>query len=395
MQLTNAYPRIELRLQTVVGVARHAVRAFSHRNTSRIAAALAYYTLFSLFPILLLLLSLLGFLLDAGWSVAVAAQQDLLTAVEDFLPSAGDWVSNAIQSIQEGRSASGIIGLLGLLWSASSTFNHLHIVLDQIWGLPGRADLRLTVQRRVGSLLIVLGLGLLLLVAQAVRSVTYWLTSISDHLPGGALLQAVVTWLFPFFLASVVFALMYRFLPTRKISWQEVWPGAVLAGVGWEALKLSFALYASNFANWQAVYGPVASVIGLLTWLYLSYVVVLFGAEFAAAYAEHLRRSEAEAVVDVEEPTPELAGNEVVVVIQPAGPDDEFAAGVDESETQSETEAGDSGLRKRKWAGLRVGGGAHCGRYPGWLVGRHCDAGRGGWIATTRTAGQFFRDRIR
>jgi hypothetical protein len=76
---------------------------------------------------------------------------------------------------------------------------------------------------------------------------------------------------------------MFRTFPSIRISWRDVWPGAVLAGVGWELLKWLFVVYSNRFANWQAVYGPVAGVIGLLTWLYMSFTVILFGSEFAAA----------------------------------------------------------------------------------------------------------------
>lgn len=284
-----APPRSWLRPDEIVGVARGALSAYGQRHTGRIAAALAYYTLFSLFPILLLLLALIGFMLDAGWPVALGAQEFLLGTVEDLLPAAGDWVSNAIQSVQRGRGASGFIGLLGLLWSASSIFNQLHIALDQIWGVGIRGGLRFTVRRRALSIGIVLGLGLVLLTAQTVKSLTYWLGALSDRVPGGQMLDNLITWLLPFVVASVAFGLMYRTFPTTPISWQDVWPGAVLAGVGWEALKLVFAIYAANIANWQAVYGPVASVVGLLTWLYSSFVIILFGAEFSAAYSAQLR----------------------------------------------------------------------------------------------------------
>jgi len=271
------------------------------------AAALAYYTLFSLFPLLLLLLALIGYLLDAGWYVAIDTREYLIQLTSDVLPAAGDLVNSAIGSIQTARGASGLIGVLGLLWSASNTFNHLHIAMDEIWGINGIPAFRLTVKRRVVSIIIVLGLGLMLLVAQALKSVTYWLTTLTDQVPGGAFAHGAVTWLFPFIVAIVVFGVMYRTFPSIPISWQDVWPGAVLAGVGWELLKWLFVLYAAGFANWQAIYGPIAGVIGLLTWLYLSFMVVLFGAEFAAAYSVRLHDRPAEEPVLADGAQPDAA----------------------------------------------------------------------------------------
>ncbi|MBN1314177.1 MAG: YihY/virulence factor BrkB family protein [Anaerolineales bacterium] len=251
------------------------------------AAALAYYTLFSLFPLLLLILSIIGYLLDAGWSVATGTREVLVQLTVEVIPAFGDLVNNALDTIQTGRGVSGIIGLLGLVWAASTTFNHLHIALDQIWGLSAKTDLRLTVKRRVISILIVLSLALLLIIAQATKSLVYWLTFITDQLPGGVFLHALMTWIFPFIAAVFTFGFMYQVFPSVKISWRDVWPGAVMAGVGWELLKLIFAIYVAQFADWQAIYGPVASVIGLLTWLYLSFTIILFGAEFAAAFSKN------------------------------------------------------------------------------------------------------------
>jgi membrane protein len=253
------------------------------------AAALAYYTLFSLFPILLLLLALIGQLLDAGWYLAVDVREYLLKLTDEALPAAGEVVSGAIESIQAARGTSGLIGLLALLWSASAIFDQLHVALDQIWGFNGLPGLRRRVQRRAVSALMVLVLGLVLVAVQVLNSLARLLPNLTDRVPGGALLRSVTTWLLPFVVATVVFGFIYRTVSSVSLSWGDVWPGAVLAGVGWESLKWLFALYAVGFANWQAVYGPVAGVIGLLTWLYLSFTVLLFGAEFAAAYSPRLR----------------------------------------------------------------------------------------------------------
>ncbi len=281
--------RMWLGPQTMLIVTRNALKAFSRHRTGRMAAALAYYAIFSLFPLLLLLLAVIGHLLNEGWPVALDARDYLVQLTSEVLPAAGDWVNGAIATVQAARGTSGVIGILGLLWSASGVINHLHIALDQIWGFDETPAFRLTIKRRVVSISLVLGLALLLFAVQMLKSITYVLANLTDLVPGKALVSGAVTWLLPFIIATVVFAVMYRTFPSLPVSWAEVWPGALLAGVGWETLKLLFALYAIEFANWQAVYGPVASVIGLLTWLYLSFTVILFGAEFSAAYSAQLQ----------------------------------------------------------------------------------------------------------
>jgi membrane protein len=281
--------RTRLSPREIVGVTQNAIQSFAHHCANRMAAALAYYTLFSLFPLLLVLLSVIGFLLDAGWPVALDVRGYLVEATSELLPQAGELVSGAIESVRRARGTSGLIGILALLWSASNTFNHLHIALDQIWGVNGSASLGLTVRRRGKSLALVLVMVLLLIVAHGFKSVTYVLATVSDQVPGGSSIYRVLMWALPFIVSILAFGTIYWSFPSVPISSYDVWPGAVLAGIGWELLKWLFGLYAVEFANWNAVYGPIASVIALLTWLYLSFTVLLFGAAFSAEYSVRLR----------------------------------------------------------------------------------------------------------
>lgn len=291
--------RTRLSPREIVGVTQSTIQSFANHCANRMAAALAYYTLFSLFPLLLVLLSVIGFLLDVGWPVALDVRGYLVQATSELLPQAGELVSGAIESVRRARGTSGLIGILALLWSASNTFNHLHVALDQIWGVNGSASLRLTVRRRGKSLGLVLVMVLLLIVAHGFKSVTYVLGTISDQVPGGSSIYQVLMWALPFIVSILAFGTIYWSFPSVPISGYDVWPGAVLAGIGWELLKWLFGLYAVEFANWNAVYGPIASVIALLTWLYLSFTVLLFGAAFSAEYSARLRTRP--------DPVPELA----------------------------------------------------------------------------------------
>jgi len=293
MTSTAVLPRTWLAPREVITVTRDALQAFGRNRTDRMAAALAYFTFFSLFPLLLLLLAILGFLLDMEQvqdsDLVIRARTSLVSMTKDSLPGSGDLVEGVIKNVQAGRGASGLIGALGLLWSASTTFNQLHAALDQIWGLKGVVAFGLTVRRRAMSIVFVLGLFILLLASQILKTTTFLLVNQTDQLlPGVAKIYSTVTWFFPLVVAIVAFGAIYRAFPSISVSWYEVWPGAVLAGIGWELLKWLFAIYAIDIANWQAVYGPIASVIALLTFLFLSFVVLLFGAEFSAAYSRCL-----------------------------------------------------------------------------------------------------------
>ncbi len=288
-------PRTWLAPQEIIAVTRDAIQSFTLHRTNRMAAALAFFTFFSLFPALLLLLALLGYLLDMeqiqGSALVIQARSNLTEIVKTNLPGTDDLVGSVIGNVQAARGASGLIGVLGLLWSASNAFNHMHIALDQIWGISGVPGFWLTLRRRGMSIFFVLSLGLLLILSQVLKTGTVWLVSLSEQfafVPDVAPVYTLVTSFFPFLVAIFAFGAAYRSFPSISVSWYEVWPGAVLAGIAWELLKWLFAQYAIEFANWQAVYGPIASVIALLTLLYLTFTVVFFGAEFSAAYSRQL-----------------------------------------------------------------------------------------------------------
>jgi hypothetical protein len=121
-------------------------------------------------------------------------------------------------------------------------------------------------------------------------------------------------WALPFVVSIVAFGIVYRSFPSVPISWYDIWPGAVLAGIGWELLKWLFSLYAVQLANWKAVYGPIASVIALLTWLYFSFTVLLFGAAFSAAYSAQLRKMPEPSPEPAAEPLAVAAGSTVITV---------------------------------------------------------------------------------
>ncbi len=274
-------------LRDAFQVTRCALSAFGDDNGPRLAAALAYYTLFALFPLLLLLISLIGFLLEAGWPVAVDAQEYVFNLVRQALPQAQELVINSVKAVQAARGRMGIVGLAVLLWSASNLFHQLDIALDTIWAGQARRSLRATAQRRLLSMGLVIIAGGLLLASTVVDTVLDLLTRYTYRLPGAALFWQIVPSIISAALVAFVFGLLYRLLPDVVVSWRQIWPGAVAGGVAWEVLKQGFSFYATR-ANWTAVYGPVAGFIALLTWLYLSAQVLLLGAEFSACYTRLL-----------------------------------------------------------------------------------------------------------
>jgi hypothetical protein len=172
-------------------------------------------------------------------------------------------------------------------------FNHARLALNVIWEAEAHQGIGGAVLRRAKAMGMVLGTGLLLVVFTIVNTSVDLVARYATRLPWSDTLWSLALPLILNSTTVILFTLLYRFLPRAPLDWGDVWPGAIVGGVGWELLKKFFVVYAATLANWGAIYGSIASVIGLSLWLYLSAQVILFGAEFSAAYSRLLREKKA------------------------------------------------------------------------------------------------------
>lgn len=295
---------LRLAFADIVTLTQRAFVEFGKDEMAQRSAALAYYALFSLFPLLLLTISLLGFMLEAGVPLAMDAQTIVRQAIEQTLPQAKELVEQILVSTRRTRGGTGLVGLIVLAWSASNIFTHTRLALNAVWDTGQPQGLGGVLQLRLKAFGMAISTGLLLFMATLSDTIIQLIERYVTRLPWSDTL-----WLLgrPMLLASVtviLFGLLYRFLPRASLSWADVWPGAIVAGVGWEVLKRGFIWYTTSVANWAAIYGPITGVIGLLLWLYLSAQVLLFGAEFAAVYSRLLAEKQAAAFIQSAAPTP-------------------------------------------------------------------------------------------
>jgi membrane protein len=272
-------------MDDIISITRRAFVNFGKDECAQRSAALAYYAMFSMFPLLLLTISLLGFMLEAGVPVAVDAQSAVLQAVEQTLPQAKDLVEDILLRTRRARGGTSLVGLIVLAWSASNMFSHARLALNVIWDTGPPQGLSGVLSLRLKALGMVVGTGLLLFVATIVNTSLDLIARYATRLPWSDTLWPLVLSVVPFITTVLLFTLLYRFMPRAPLDWADVWPGAIVGGVGWEVLKEVFVWYAGSVADWGAIYGPIAGVIALLLWLYLSAQLFLFGAEFAAAYS--------------------------------------------------------------------------------------------------------------
>ncbi len=259
----------------------------------QLGAALAYYTVFSLAPLVLLLLAIVGFIFHND---PAGAWRKMTEQMSYFLDkSALDVVANIAQTASQpnkGMSAT-IIGILLALFGASGVFGQLQNALNTIWGVKAKPGAGIVgfIRSRFLSFAMVAGVCFLLLVSLVFESLLKGFSHyIQAIFPGGIVIALVVYSIFDLAVVVLLFALIFKFLPDVKIQWRDVWIGALMTAIFFAIGKWALGLYLGSGAAASA-YGAASSLITLLLWIYYSSQILLFGAEFTQVYAARAGRA--------------------------------------------------------------------------------------------------------
>src|SRR5438105_1504304 len=252
----------------------------------QLGAALAYYTVFSLAPLILLLLAIVGVLSRNDPSGAWTRITEQMGYFLD--QSALDVVQQIAQkTAQPNRSAvATIIGIALALFGASGVFGQLQDALNTVWGVKAKPGLGLRgfLRARFLSFAMVGGICFLLLVSLVIEGLLKGFSHyVQTHLPGGISLAISIYLIFDACIVVLVFAMIFKFLPDVKLRWSNVWVGSVLTAILFAIGKWALGLYLGSGAAGSA-YGAASSRITLLLWIYYSSQILLFGAEFTQVY---------------------------------------------------------------------------------------------------------------
>jgi membrane protein len=259
----------------------------------QLGAALAYYTVFSLAPLVLLLLAILGFLFHND---PAGAWQKVTEQMSYFLDkSAMDVVQNIAQTASQPNKGflATSIGILLAVFGASGVFGQLQNALNTIWGVKAKpgAGIAGFIRSRFLSFAMVAGVCFLLLVSLVLESLLKGLSHyVQAMFPGGIVIALVVYSIFDLAVVVLLFALIFKFLPDVKIQWRDVWIGAVMTAIFFAIGKWALGLYLGS-GTAASAYGAASSLITLLLWIYYSSQILLFGAEFTQVYAARAGRA--------------------------------------------------------------------------------------------------------
>lgn len=263
-----------------------AIEKWGRDDCGNLGAALAYFALFSLFPLLLVILSLVGFFVDPN---EFAVQQRLLDAVGS--EQVRELITQTLQSLNQNSTSTGLIGFATLLLAASGIFGVLDKNFDVIWEVrqpenqkTGIVAMVLTVIKdKLVSFALVLGCVLLMLLSVMSTVLVTAVSTFTDWLPGQGFVLQTLQFLVSLALLALAFGSLFKVLPSRRIKVRDVIVPALIAALLFTVLQKVVGIYLSR-ANY-ASYGAIGGVMALMVWIYLSSLVLLFGGELSYAWA--------------------------------------------------------------------------------------------------------------
>lgn len=274
------------------GLIKQTAQEFLEDKAPQLGAALAYYTVFSLAPLILVLLAIVGVIFRKD---PAGAWDKITQQMSYFLdPSAVRVVQNIVEKAsQPGKSTiATIIGVALALFGASGVFGQLQDALNTIWEVKAKPTRGIWafLRNRFLSFAMVSGICFLLLVSLAIEALLKGFSHyVQSVLPGGIVVAAGVYLIFDFAVVVLLFAMIFKFLPDVRIQWRDVWIGAVMTAILFGIGKWLLGFYLGSGAAGSA-YGAASSLITLLLWVYYSSQILLFGAEFTQVYAHQAGR---------------------------------------------------------------------------------------------------------
>jgi membrane protein len=266
----------------------HGVTNFFRDGCTQRAAAISFYALFSIFPLAILSVAVLGLVANDEH-----VRREVVDFVLDKIPLTEDRGRRQLETAMKRATAQGaglgVLGILTLLFAASNVMGSIRQALNTAFGVH---DDRPPAQAKLWDIFGVFVFGLIVTLSFALTLADELLDNAKktadDVIPGfgGVLTDALISvgHLVPLVLAIVLFATVYRFVPAERPNLRDIWPGVLVAAVGYELAKTGFTLYLSKFANYGAVYASLGSVVAFLVFTYLAAFVALLGAEFAAEW---------------------------------------------------------------------------------------------------------------
>ncbi len=276
-------------LQNFWVFSKEVVSAWAKNRVASLSAALAYYTLFSLTPILLICIALVGLFFGHE-----AAQGKILDEIGSMVgQETGKQIQTMIETASKPASAilAQLLGIIILIFGASGVFSEIQSGLNTIWEVKANPDWRWLdlIKQRFLSFTIVMGLAFLLLVSLVLDVIFTTLSTYLTNFIGISVFQIVFSQIFSFLLNVLLFSMMFKVLPDVYIRWKEVWLGAVITTLLFYLGKYLLAVYLSQ-VNIISAFGAAGSLVALLIWIYYTAQIFFIGALITKIFSTRRRK---------------------------------------------------------------------------------------------------------
>ena len=288
--MRHSRPRLRARSQwltrrmrrvPVLELARRTFLELGDDHVVDLSASIAYYSILSLFPLAIALVSLFSLILESD-----VVERELHQFFHTYLPGSHDIVTANIEAVSNIRGILGVVSLLGMLWTSSLLFGAITRAVNRAWDIEHDPPFYVEKPRHILMALSVAPLMLLSVVTTTGLQVlgsedipVLGRLAFLEHNGINALVRPL-----PFLFSLIIFLMIYKFAPHTRTRWSLVWPGALLAAILFEVGKSAFVFYLEAFAAYERIYGSLASVMILLAWVYLSGFILIIGAELASEY---------------------------------------------------------------------------------------------------------------
>jgi membrane protein len=278
MNFKESYEKIDQLSGNRLGILEHAIKTFTEKQAAQASAGLAYYSIFSIFPLLLVFIATGSYFLDSRQVFDIVTQ-----FIQQALPISRQLINENLQDILKARGAAGVLSIVTLLWSASGMFTNLAYNINLAWS---KAVRRNYLQNRLVGLWMIVGLiGLIIL-----SLVLSWITQRLPHMdiahasPLYLIFLRIASALGSWLMIFLVFFTLYHWIPTMRVRWSSTVWGALLASLAWKAVTTGFTWYlGSRFGSYQLVYGSLGAIVAFLFLIYIISLITLFGAHLSAA----------------------------------------------------------------------------------------------------------------
>lgn len=246
------------------------VNEFLRKNCHYIAGAIAFSMFFSMFPLILAIISIWGFFLGPN-----VDQVELAAELAEVIPISSGFLAHTVKGVASAKVITGIASVVLLMWASSAAFGAMRKGINTAWGIQ---KTRPFIKERLIDIALVTGAGILmvmlLFVAPMASSIHKGLSLVFPDISYEFLSRVISQAVSPI-LSFSTFVILYRYMPNTEVRFRDVWLGALFSCLGFEGAKWGFLQYLNNYSVHNVLYGSVGAIMALLTWVYVSAIILL------------------------------------------------------------------------------------------------------------------------